>query len=81
MVLDNFGLLQADFEHKELTSLCNTECNALSDCLHMGKEGSIVGEEKLLDELLLYFGVGLKSPQVEHAAVSVVSNVEAVFII
>ena len=54
-LVDNFRLLQADLESEVLNSLCKAGYNALQGCLRMGKKGSIVGEEKLLDELLLFW--------------------------
>ena len=67
-LVENFSLLQADFESKELSSLCKAECNALQGCLYMGEEGSIVGEKKLSVKLLPCFVVGLELLQVEQAA-------------
>ena len=76
-LMENFNLLQADLDSEELNSFCKAESNGLEGCFLMGKEGSIDGEEKLLN-LLPCFGADLEFSQIELASICAVLNVDTV---
>lgn len=65
MVVDDFGLLQADLKSKELGSFCKAGRQTLQGPFSVGDECSIVGKEEVTDQLLKSLCVGLQPPEVE----------------
>ena len=57
--MKNLGLLEANFYAKQPRGICKAGCDALKASLCVGDKGSIIREEKALDQPLLRLGVGL----------------------
>ena len=72
--------VQADLESKELGSLCKAESYVLQGSFGVGNEGSVVSEEEVMEQLL-YFFVGMQSPEFKQTAVKAVVDVYSTVIV
>ena len=54
-------LLEADLEAKQPRGICKARCDALKGSLCVGDKGSVIREEKVLDQPLVRLGVGLEA--------------------
>ena len=59
--MKNLRLLDADFWAKQPRGICKAGCDALKGSLCVGDKGSVIREEKVLDQPLLRLGVGLEA--------------------
>ena len=59
--MKNLRLLEADLEAKQPRGICKARCDALKGSLCVGDKGSIIREEKVLDQPLVRLGVGLEA--------------------
>lgn len=60
-LVKNLCLLEADLKAKQPRGICKAGRNALKRSLRVGNKGSVVREEKILDQPLLGLCVGLEA--------------------
>ena len=81
LVKNLLRLLEADFVAKQPPGICKAGYDALKDSLCVGDKGSVIREERVLDQPLLRLGVGLEASWIEETAIHTVPDVHPLVII